>query len=131
MNESIVKPSDRDFFSLTTLHCLSFSHYLQSCFWVSTEYTAFKLLMCKLGYLVQQQVQGAVAHKLCHDAEELRFVADAKDLDDVVESGFVEHLGLLQQTVSLPISQPVDGQRVSESERARENELKINESPKQ
>lgn len=44
---------------------------------------------------MQEQVQGAVAHKLRHNAEELGFIADAKDLDDVVKSGFVEHLGLL------------------------------------
>lgn len=44
---------------------------------------------------MQQQVQGAVAHELCDYTEELRLVADAEDLDDVVESGFVEHLGLL------------------------------------
>lgn len=57
-------------------------------------------------YLVEQQVQGAIAHKLCDDAEELGLVADAKDLDDVVEPGFVEHLGLLQQAVPLPETQP-------------------------
>lgn len=56
---------------------------------------------------MQQQVQGAVAHKLRHNAEELRFIADTEDLDDVVESGFVEHLGFLQQAVSLPVTQPV------------------------
>ena len=52
-------------------------------------------------YLVEQQVQGAIAHKLCDYAEELWLVADAKDLDDVVESGFVEHLCLLQKAVPL------------------------------
>lgn len=56
---------------------------------------------------MQQQVQRAVAHKLCHDAEELGFIADAEDLDDVVESGFVKHFSLLQQAVSLPATQPV------------------------
>lgn len=58
-------------------------------------------------YLVEQQVQRAIAHKLCNDAEELGLVADAKDLDDVVESGFVEHLCLLQQAVPLSKTQPV------------------------
>lgn len=48
-----------------------------------------------LKYLMQQQVQGAIAHELCDYTEELGLVADAKDLDDVVESGFVEYLGLL------------------------------------
>lgn len=48
------------------------------------------------GYLVEQQVQGAIAHELCDYAEKLRLIADAEDLDDVVESGFVEHLCLLQ-----------------------------------
>lgn len=56
-------------------------------------------------YLVQQQVEGAIAHVLCDYAEELGFVADAQDLDDVVESGFVEHLCLLQQTVPLSETQ--------------------------
>lgn len=55
------------------------------------------------GYLVQQLVQRAVAHELCHYAEELGLVADAKNLDDVVKPGFVEHLGLLQQ--ALPLSE--------------------------
>lgn len=56
-------------------------------------------------YLVEQQVQRAIAHVFCDDAEELGFVADAQDLDDVVESGFVEHLCLLQQTVPLSETQ--------------------------
>lgn len=55
---------------------------------------------------MEQQVQRAIAHKLCDDAEELRLVADAEDLDDVVEPGFVEHLGLLQQGVPLSETQP-------------------------
>lgn len=46
-------------------------------------------------YLMEQQVQGAIAHELCDYAEELGLVADAKDLDDVVEPGFVEHFRLL------------------------------------
>lgn len=50
---------------------------------------------------MQQLVQGAVAHKLRHNAEELGLVADAKDLEDGIEAGFVEDLGLLQQTLSL------------------------------
>ncbi len=56
-------------------------------------------------YLVEQQVQRSIAHKLCDYAEELRLVADAEDLDDVVEPGFVEHLCLLQQAVPLPETQ--------------------------
>lgn len=55
---------------------------------------------------MEQQVQRAIAHKLCDYAEELGLVADAKDLDDVVEPGFVEHLGLLQQAVPLSETQP-------------------------
>lgn len=55
---------------------------------------------------MEQQVQGAIAHKLRDYAEELRLVADAKDLDDVVESGFVEHLCLFQEAVPLPATQP-------------------------
>lgn len=47
-------------------------------------------------YLVQELVQGAIGHELCDDAEELGLVADAEDLDDVVEPGLVEHLGLFQ-----------------------------------
>ena len=52
-------------------------------------------------YLMEQMVQGAIAHVLCDDAEELGLVADAKDLDDVVEPCFVKHFRLLQQAVSL------------------------------
>lgn len=52
-------------------------------------------------YLVEQQVQRAIAHELCDYAEELGLVADAEDLDDVVEPGFVEHLGLFQKAVPL------------------------------
>lgn len=59
-------------------------------------------------YLVEQQVQRAIAHELCDDAEELRLIADAKNLDDVVESGFVEHLCFLQQAVPLSETQPVE-----------------------
>lgn len=55
---------------------------------------------------MEQQVQRTIAHKLCDYAEELRLVADTKDLDDVVESGFVEHLCLLQQGVPLSETQP-------------------------
>ena len=55
---------------------------------------------------MEQLVQGAIAHELCDDAEELGLVADAKDLDDVVEPGFVEHLGLLQQAVPVSETQP-------------------------
>lgn len=55
---------------------------------------------------MEQQVQRAIAHKLCDYAEELRLIADAKDLDDVVESGFVEHLCLLQQAVPLSETKP-------------------------
>lgn len=58
-------------------------------------------------YLVEQQVKGAIAHVFCDYAEELGFVADAQNLDDVVESGLVEHLCLLQQTVPLPEIQTV------------------------
>lgn len=58
-------------------------------------------------YLVEQQVQRAIAHKLCDYAEELGLVADAKDLDDVVEPGFVEYLCLLQQAVPLSETQTV------------------------
>lgn len=58
-------------------------------------------------YLMEQQVQGAIAHKLCDYAEELGLVADAKDLDDVVEPGFVKHLGLLQQAIPLSEMQQV------------------------
>lgn len=50
---------------------------------------------------MKKQVQRAIAHELGDDAEELGFVADAKDLDDVVEPGFVKHLRLLQQTLPL------------------------------
>lgn len=59
-------------------------------------------------YLVEQQVQRAIAHKLGDNTEKLGLVADAKDLDDVVEPGFVEHLGLLQQAVPLSEIQPGD-----------------------
>lgn len=58
-------------------------------------------------YLVEQQVQRAIAHKLCDYAEEFGLVADAKDLDDVVEPGFVEYLCLLQQAVPLSETQTV------------------------
>lgn len=61
-----------------------------------------------ISYLVQQQVQRAIAHELGDDAEELGLVADAKDLDDVVEPGFVEHLGLLQQAIPLSETQRVN-----------------------
>lgn len=61
---------------------------------------------CSPTYLVQQQVQGAIAHELCDYAEELRLIADTKDLDDVVEPGFVEDLRLLQQAV--PLSEDKD-----------------------
>lgn len=54
-------------------------------------------------YLMKKQVQRAVAHELGDDAEELGLVADPKDLDDVVEAGFVKHLRLLEQT--LPLSE--------------------------
>ena len=47
-------------------------------------------------YLVKQLIQRAIAHVLSDDAEELRLVAHAKDLDDVVEPGLVKHLRLLQ-----------------------------------
>lgn len=57
-------------------------------------------------YLVEQQVQGAIAHILRHYAEELRLIADAKDLDDVVKSGFVEHLCLFQKAVPLSATKP-------------------------
>lgn len=59
---------------------------------------------------MQQPVQGAVAHELGDDAEELGLVADAEDLDDVVESGFVQNLGLLQQEAPLPESSRHTGQ---------------------
>ena len=66
-----------------------------------------------VSYLVQQQVQRAIAHELGDDAEELGLVADAKDLDDVVEPGLVEHLGLLQQAVPLSETQTVTSHRVN------------------
>lgn len=50
---------------------------------------------------MEQQVQRAIAHKFCDYAEELRLIADAKYLDDVVEPGLVEDLCLLQQAVPL------------------------------
>lgn len=56
---------------------------------------------------MEQLVQGTIAHELCDYAEELGLVADAKDLDDVVEPGFVKHLGLLQQTFPLSETQQV------------------------
>lgn len=56
---------------------------------------------------MEQQVEGAVAHVFCHYAEELGFVADAQDLDDVVESGLVKHFCLLQQTVPLSETQTI------------------------
>lgn len=56
-------------------------------------------------YLVEQQVQRAIAHKLGDYAEKLWLVADPEYLDDVVEPGFVEHLGLLQQAVPLSETQ--------------------------
>lgn len=56
---------------------------------------------------MEQLVQGAIAHELCDYAEELGLVADAEDLDDVVEPGFVKHLGLLQQTFPLSETQLV------------------------
>lgn len=62
---------------------------------------------------MQQQVEGAIAHVFCDYAEELGFVADAQDLDDVVESGFVEHLCLLQQAVPLSETQTVGKRSVS------------------
>lgn len=55
---------------------------------------------------MEQQVQRAIAHKLCDYAEELGLVADAKDLDDVVEPGFVKDLCLLQQAIPLSETQP-------------------------
>lgn len=62
-------------------------------------------------YLMEQQVQRAIAHILCDYAEELRLVADAKDLDDVVESGFVQHLCLFQKAVPLSVTKPtIQGQ---------------------
>lgn len=64
-------------------------------------------------YLVEQQVEGAIAHVFCDYAEELGLVADAQDLDDVVESGFVEHLCLLQQTVPLSETQTASKRPVS------------------
>lgn len=53
-------------------------------------------------YLVKQLIQRAIAHVLGDDAEELRLIAHAKDLDDVVESGLVEHFRLFQQAIPLP-----------------------------
>lgn len=47
-------------------------------------------------YLVEELIQGAIGHELGDDAEELGLVAHTKDLDDVVEPGFVKHLGLFQ-----------------------------------
>lgn len=75
-------------------------------------------------YLMEQQVQGAIAHELCDYAEELGLVAYAKDLDDVVEPGFVEHLCLLQQAVPLSETQPVIRSQSSLSD-------KVTERPKQ
>lgn len=54
---------------------------------------------------MEQQIQRAIAHELCDDAEKLWLIADTKDLDDVVESGFVENLCLLQQGVPLSETQ--------------------------
>lgn len=45
---------------------------------------------------MQKFVQRAIGHKFGDDAEELGLVAHAEDLDDVVEPGFVKHLGLFQ-----------------------------------
>lgn len=58
--------------------------------------------------LVEQQVQRTVTHELGDYAEELGLIADAKDLDYVVEPGFVEHLGLLEQEVPLSETQPAE-----------------------
>lgn len=60
------------------------------------------ITLTPLLYLMKQLVQGAIAHVLCDDAEELRLVANTKDLDDVIEPGLVEDLSLLQQTIPLP-----------------------------
>lgn len=60
-------------------------------------------------YLVEQQVQRAIAHELCDYAEELGLIADAKDLNDVVEPGLVEHLCLLEQAVPFSETQPRHG----------------------
>lgn len=51
---------------------------------------------------MKQLIQRAIAHVLGDDAEELRLIAHAKDLDDVVESGLVEHFRLFQQAIPLP-----------------------------
>lgn len=53
-------------------------------------------------YLVQELVQRAIGHEFCDDAEELGLIADAEDLDDVVEPSFVKHLGFFQQTIPFP-----------------------------
>lgn len=60
-------------------------------------------------YLMEQQVQRAIAHEFCDYAEELGLVADAKDLNDVVEPGLVEHLCLLQQAVPFSETQQRHG----------------------
>lgn len=59
-----------------------------------------------MSYLVEQTVQRSIAHELCDYAEDTGLIADAKDLDDVVEPGFVKHLGLLEQAVPLSETQP-------------------------
>lgn len=45
---------------------------------------------------MEQQVQRSIAHILSDDAEELRLIADAKDLDDVIEPGLMKHFSLLE-----------------------------------
>lgn len=57
---------------------------------------------------MEQQVQRAVAHILCDYAEKLRLIADSKDLDDVVEPGFVKHFCLFQKTVPLSTTTPTE-----------------------
>lgn len=56
---------------------------------------------------MQQQIHGSIAHELCDYAEELRLIADTKDLDDVVEPGFMKDLSLLQQAFPLSEKQQV------------------------
>lgn len=47
-------------------------------------------------YLMQKFIQRSIGHVLCDDTEELRFVAHTEDLNNVVETGLVKHLSLLQ-----------------------------------
>ena len=79
--------------------------------------------MVTYSYLVQQQVQRSIAHKLCDYAEELGLVADAKNLDDVVEPGFVEHFRLLQQAVPLSETQPVKQSQTESSRWQNSNDI--------